>query len=58
MEVEKRKNKRVMREEEESERVKNKRLKGVEEEDGSDGVPTEENQLSARMKQGLSVESP
>ena len=42
MEVEKRKNKRVMREEEESERVKNKRLKGVEEEDGSDGVPTEE----------------
>lgn len=43
MEMEKRKNKRVMREEEESERVKNKRLKGVEEEDGSDGgVPTEE----------------
>lgn len=41
--MEKRKNKRVMREEEESERVKNKRLKGVEEEDGSDGgVPTEE----------------
>ncbi|BAU02801.1 hypothetical protein LR48_Vigan10g020600 [Vigna angularis] len=47
MEMEKRKNKRVTRAEEESERVNKKRLKGEEEEEdggggGGDGVPTEE----------------
>ncbi|XP_014508265.1 uncharacterized protein LOC106767823 [Vigna radiata var. radiata] len=48
MEMEKRKNKRVTRVEEEGERVNKKRLKGEEEEEedggggGGDGVPTEE----------------
>ncbi|KAK7380037.1 hypothetical protein VNO78_32384 [Psophocarpus tetragonolobus] len=41
VEVEKRKSKRVKKEEEESERVK-KRSKGEEEDNGSDGIPTEE----------------